>query len=127
MFTKFKAWLTGVVATEVAKVETSLTGERTAFFTLVRGIEHSTAQRLEQTAQKLEARSEELFKAFEQRLVEEASKVVAEKNLLIAEKNQIITELHTKVADLQHVARKVTHWTADSVTAEADHSLRVVK
>jgi len=120
MFTKFKAWFTGMVAAEVAKLETSLNAERDAVRHGVFGVVIAAEKRLEASAEKLEARSQELLKEFEQKLIAEASVVVGEKNKLIA-------ELHTKIADLEQTARKITHWKADSSTVEADHSLKVVK
>ena len=124
---KFITWFTGLIAAEVAKLETSLKGERIALLDTQKALETrlfayvlGSEKRFERIAQGLEERSQELLKDFEEKLIAEASVVVGEKN-------QLIAELHTKIASLEQTARKITHWKADSSTVEADHSLKVVK
>jgi recombinational DNA repair ATPase RecF len=116
MFKRIEKWLVGIVATEVAKLDTSLHVEKEKLVGVVSTLETSAAG----AVKKLEARSEELFQTFEQRLIAEASRVVGERN-------QLIGELHTKIVELEQTARKITHWKVDSSTSEADHSLKVVK
>ena len=114
---KFITWFTGLIAAEVAKLDTSLQNERAALIRYLCDENEKLAKLTTDAAKRLEARSQELLKDFEEKLIAEASVVVGEKN-------QLIAELHTKIASLEQTARKITHWKADSSTVEADHSLK---
>lgn len=121
-------WLRKIIADEVAKVEGRLKAEReeVASYISVHAksatniLELEVVNTLHDIEKFLQRQIEISVQNFKETVVHEASEIISDKNKALQDAHEKLQAAHVALA-------KVSHWKADNVTVEADHSLKLVK